>query len=570
MKTAWQNLNNNRSLYLALVGGLYIVLLAIGGSVIYALPKERIVEPLKIWVPWNLKINLLVVLAALILTFGDIRSAVKQFYDRRGVALIGLLLLGFTMTCFVTERTHRIYFDEDIYANVGQNIATVNQTGFTNYGSFEYGEYFPHWIEYNKEPSGWPFLMSLPFQLLGTDELYGFLLNNVLFVGSILVVFLIAWELTAGGWLASFLAALVYGLIPHNLIWFNTMAAEPSAAFFGGLCAYVFIVTMRTQKDRHLFMLAALLPMACQMRPESSLIFFWAMGAVLVLSPRTLMRKETWAIGLVALLFLLPHLLHFYAMSDQSWGAEGPKFAWSFFSQSIKANGLYYLNNQHFPAVFTFFSLVGLLGASRVALRYRLLLLLWFVLFWGIFLFFYAGSYQYGADVRFALVSFIPLAVLAGLGGGQLRDILASSLRGATSTSLIMALTVSVFIGFLPLVRVEGQEAWGARFDHKMAKQFIEAIPRRSVVLTQIPTMFLLWGQGAIQTYAGINQPELIKDLMVKYQGNVYFHFNFWCNAESKENVSMCQMIGERYAVEEIVLTREQHYEFGLYRLSLK
>ncbi len=46
---------------------------------------------------------------------------------------------------------------------------------------------------------------------------------------------------------------------------------------------------------------------------------------------------------------------------------------------------------------------------------------LWFVLFWGIFLFFYAGSYRYGADVRFALLSFMPLAVLAGIGGEALR-----------------------------------------------------------------------------------------------------------------------------------------------------
>jgi 4-amino-4-deoxy-L-arabinose transferase-like glycosyltransferase len=569
LKTAWQDLSSNRRLYLPLICGSYLVLFGILAGFIHTFPKEQMVEPLKTWVPWSLKINLLVLLVSTVLCYRDIHSALKQFYDRRGICLVALLILGFLLTCFVSERTHRIYFDEDIYANVGQNIALLNQTGFTNYGTYEYDEYFAHWIEYNKEPSGWPFLISLPFQLLGVDELYVFLLNNLLFVGGILLVFFIVWDLTQR-YLASILAALVYTLIPHNIIWFNTMAAEPSAAFFGGLCAYAFIVYLRTREDRHLLVLAALIPMACQMRPESSLIFIWAMVAVLMFSPKVLGQKETWAIGLVATLFLLPHLLHFYAVSGYSWGAEGPKFAWSFFTENIVTNGPYYFNNREYPAFFTFLGLLGLLGSSRVDPRWRVLIFLWFLFFWTIFLFFYAGSYRYGADVRFALVTFMPLAVLAGMGGSVLRDQLARSLNGSTSTSLVVALAVALFIGFLPLVRLEGQEGWGARFDHKYARQFIDAIPRRSVILTQVPTMFLLWGQGAIQTYAGINHPDLIASLMAKYQGHVYFHYNFWCNAESKENAAMCQMIGERYNVEEIGLAREQHYEFGLYRLTLK
>ena len=74
---------------------------------------------------------------------------------------------------------------------------------------------------------------------------------------------------------------------------------------------------------------------------------------------------------------------------------------------------------------------------------------------------------------------------------------------------LVIVLLVS-WLKFLPLVRLVGQEAWGARYDHDHAREFIKKIPNRAIVLSHIPTMFLLWGQNAIQTFAGINNPEII------------------------------------------------------------
>jgi hypothetical protein len=53
------------------------------------------------------------------------------------------------------------------------------------------------------------------------DEIYAFYLNNLLYVGGILIVFFIV-RVIAGGWFAGLVAALIYCLIPHNLIWSNT------------------------------------------------------------------------------------------------------------------------------------------------------------------------------------------------------------------------------------------------------------------------------------------------------------------------------------------------------------
>ena len=135
---------------------------------------------------------------------------------------------------------------------------------------------------------------------------------------------------------------------------------------------------------------------------------------------------------------------------------------------------------------------------------------------------------------------------------------------------LIVGIILASFLQFLPFVRRVGQEAWGARYDHHYARTFVQKIPDRSIVLSQTPSMFLLWGQNAIQTYAGINHPELILELMKKYNGHVYFHHNYWCNAKSESNRNLCQSIHEKYRLEKIVTAREQDYEYGLYQIFLK
>lgn len=547
--------------------------MSLWGIVVYILDyfsKETVEGLLQKWIPLNLKINLLLILIAVFICYKDFVGFAKKFVNKSGVLLPALFLISLAIASLVAPQTHRIFYDEDIYANMGQNMALKNQTGYCNYGTFEYGEYHPHWISYNKQPSGWPFLISLVFQFFGTDERYAFFLNNVLFSAGVLVVFSITWHLCEV-FFTAFIAALAFSIIPHNLIWANTAAAETSAGLLTGIVVLSLIVFLKRKKDRHLFLLMLLIPFACQMRSESLLILGWVLISILLYSPRILAEKRLWTLGLLTTVFLLPHILHTLTVSGHSWGAEGDKFSLQFFWNNLYTNGIYYFNNRCFPVLLTVLALTGLLY-PRESYRPRFLIFLWFILFWGIFLFFYAGSYEYGADVRFSLLSFMPLSILAGIGAGFIRGkiVIRDNRYARLASPLLILLILAGFLKFLPLVRQVGQEAWGARHDHTYAKAFIERIPRRSMVLTQTPTMFLVWGQNAIQTYAGINYPDLIQDLMEKYQGHVYFHYNYWCNVKSERNRRLCKAIQSKYQLKEIVVAHEQNYIYGLYQMSFK
>ncbi len=569
LKTRLGKLYENR-FFPVLLLAMHLLVIGVVLFFIDSYSKTALENILMKWIPVNLHINFFFIISAGILCLPAIKEHLKNYLNRKGILIAAVLVAAFMLSSFFSPRNHRLYYDEDIYANIGQNIALKSQTGLCNYGTFEYEEYYPHSVSYNKEPSGWPYLISLVFQVFGVNELYAFFLNNLLFAGSVLLAYLITWHIT-GNFQASLFSCVIFGLIPQNLMWGNTIAAEPAAAFFAGLSFLILVLYIKTHKDSCLFLLMTVLPFSCQMRPESGLIIPVLAVYILLFSPGILSDRKFWTYSLFAALMLIPHFIHIYAVSGHSWGAEGSKFALSFFSNNFSVNGLFYVNNIEFPAVFTILAFSGLLF-SRDSIKHKACFLTWFLLFFAIFLFFYAGSYHYGADVRFSLLTFLPLAVLAGTGAEAVRSRLESLIPSPQSTGTFLMVFLILFsaIRFFNIAHREGQEAWGARYDHKYAKEFILNIPKRSIVLSQNPAMFLLWGQNAIQAYSGLEQPELIKQLIDKYQGNVYFHHNYWCNTKSIRNIRLCEAIREKYTLTEVATAREQDHKYGLYRISLK
>lgn len=560
-----------------LLWAAHLLLLGVVVWIVDHFNPHEIEKILKIWVPWNFIANLVFISVGLFLCRHDICGALKKLRRRRVAPLLLLPASVFVFIVWAVPATHRIYYDEDIYINTAQTLAYANRSGFCNYGTFENGKYQPHWIAYNKQPAGWPFLISLVFRFMGTREMYAFFLNIFVFCGSIIMVYLITRKMTADGMMA-FVAALVYAVMPHNLIWANTAAAEHAAAFFTGLTILLAVIFLTGGKDRHLFLLSVCLPFAAQMRPESILIYPLILLCFVIISPGILRQRKIWIFAVLAAVFILPHLLHLYTVSGQKWGADHSKFSMLYFGRNFSDNGLYFLNHRYFPTALTVLAAIGLLGSSHL-LKFRILTATWFIFFWGVFIFFYAGSYGYGADDRFALLAFMPLAVLAGLGSGRLRDKavfltrrigILPGIRLQPVYLVILAVIILEFVYFLPFVRQTGEEAWASRHDHLFAEKFIRNIPQDAIVLTHNPTMFLNWGQGAIQAYTGIAHPDHIRRLLEKTNGHVYFHHDYWCNTDSKAPQRLCRAISEKYELIEVGRARERDYTYGLFQMRVR
>jgi hypothetical protein len=483
-----------------------------------------------------------------------------------------LPLVVFFVALIVVEtippQTHRIYYDEDIYENVAQNIVWLGRAQMCNQGVLSDGVFECRADEYNKEPNGFPFLLSLVFRITGVSEGAAHHLNHGVFALGALAVY----------WLAAMLfqkvrvaigAATVYVLVPQSLLWAATVAAEPAASATGALALGAFVLFCRAPSWRTTLFAAGFLAFATQVRPESGLILGVAAAFVLLLHSKLLASPELYRLALLVFILLGPHFAHLWSVRGEGWGAgETGKFSWALAGHNLRTNLGYFIGGRDFPRYFTLLVLLGIVHLRRW--RERLWVAIWFVAAFGIFIPFYAGSYRYGADVRFAFVSAAPMALLAGAGLGLLSSVLE---RYSTKRWVLAApnlLAVYAFTAYLPLVRAVGTESWASRADHEIARQMIEELPENSILLTHNPGMIQVMGQSAAQASIATYQPALVDDYFRQFEGGVYFHYNFWCNVDDPVQNEFCTSVLKTYSTRVVLDRSERFYRYVLYRLLPK
>lgn len=539
-------------------------------------------EYLKSVIPIVLEINFFLIIVALLINLELFKRIISSIPKKTWITVIIIAVFGLIVTAFVAPRTHRIFFDEDIYINIGQTMAGLNKAGLCNNGGNEYGKYYCNEIFYNKEPYGWPFLISLVFRLFGESYLPCFLLNNFIWMFSILLVFLISFllfeNMTAG-----LFGALIFACIPEALLWSNTAALEPSAMFMGGFAVYTALLFAKNPNHKTLFLCTVCLPFAFHFRPESIMIALPAFLIVVFYAPGELANKRTYFFLILFFLLMAPQIAHLISVRHEDWGAtDGIKFSFDFFKNNLRVNTLFYFENEKFPILFTLFSFLGIilplphLSQNRNTQHQEMtfhwkakcIALTWFVLFWGIFLFFYAGNYKFGADVRFSLVSYIPVAILAGYGAAAVCGKTLTSTGFKHAMAAVCILILFCFTGFLPHVRAVTQEGWIARADHDFAEKISKKLPFNSILLTHNPNMFLVWGHNAAQAAIGLYNPAVMNYFFQRYTGGVFFHYDCWCTVDDQVQSMICNEILKKYTTKKIIEHQENDKKFTLYRLQ--
>jgi hypothetical protein len=519
-------------------------------------------ETLRWLSPRSLELTFLLLVTGAFLSF----SAIRDSLPGRSLFLplaAGVVALAAVAT--IPPRTHRIYYDEDIYENVAQNIVWMGRAQMCNEGTIEEGTFRCDAFEYNKEPNGFPTLLALAFRFGGVREGAAHALNHLVFALGAMSVCWLAAVLFDGAW-AGAGAALVYLSIPQNLLWGATVAAEPAAASFGALGLGAWTLFCRRPAPGTALFGAAGLAFASQFRPESGLILAPAAIATLLISRDVLGRRDFWWAALLALLLLGPHFAHLAAVRNEGWGSgEGGKFSLAAARANWKPNVDYFTGGEDFPPLFTLLALLGLVHPRR---REAVTTLVWFLAFFGIFIPFYAGSYRYGADVRFSLLSAAPLSILAGAGiaWGSAR---LHRFRGASSSLRLapFALVLYAFTAYLPFTRAVGRESGASRADHAAAERMVAEVPEDAIVLTHNPGMIQVMGRSASQTSTVTYQPETVDAYFRRFSGGVYFHYNFWCNVPDPMQNEFCANVLARYGTRVVVEESFGFYRYVLYRL---
>jgi len=542
--------------------GFVLVTGALGAWLLSSTPKQM-QETLRFVSPRAAEIAFLLLIAGAGLSFSEIRDSLPSRSLWHPLA-VGLLALAAVKA--IPPQTHRIYYDEDIYENVAQNILWMGRAQMCNEGTLEADTFRCDASEYNKEPNAFPFLVSLAFRLTGVRESASHALNHVVFaLGAVALYWLSAMLFERAS--VGFGAALVYTLTPQNLLWGATVAAEPGAASFAAVGVGAFVLFCRRPSWRTGLFGASALAFACQFRPESGLVLAAAGAIVLFLARDLLRRQALWATALLTLVLLVPQLAHMWAVRHERWGSsQSGKFSLEYAKANLGPNVRYYARGEDFPGLFTALALLGLIRPGRR--RESLSILVWFLLLFAIFVPFYAGSYRYGADVRFSLMSATPLAALAGAGLGWLFEL---SRRHRPDSRLLAAapylLVVYAASVYLPFTRAIGRESWASRADHAAALRMVAEVPEDGLVLTHNPGMIHVMGRSAAQTSIASQQPARVDEFFHRFPGGVYFHYNFWCNVDDPTQNEFCRQVLALFKTRVVLEESSGFYRFVLYRL---
>jgi hypothetical protein len=478
-------------------------------------------------------------------------------------------LCAWALTATAPPRTNRIYYDEQIYQGVGRNLSDLHRAQMCNDGSVEYGRLQCAQGEYNKEPNGYPYLLSLVYRVAGVSDAAAFRFNNLVAGLSVLVTIVLAALLFNDARIAV-LSGIVLALLPMQLHWSNTAAVEPVAALLCATSMMAAVHFARTRTTSALVWTIAVTAFTLNARPECVLIVPVIALTLLLLAPHEFLTRRLWLGAAGGAVVSSVALLHILAVSNEGWGTTGPQLSWQHAVANVSTNFFFFFRDERFSALCGAAAVVGLLTPGR--LRERLTLFGYFLAFWLVFLFFYAGSYNYGADVRYSLMTFVPIAILAAAGLWRLADHTRWLTRGTWTDGLafaaIVAILLAQFLWYLPLVRETGEEAWAARSDVKYAREFVARLPPNSVVLTHNPSMFHMWNVSAAQMSVTRGDPHAIERLQSRFAGGVYLHWNYWCNVPDPVQNSFCKAGLHEYAHELVESRRERNFEYALYHMQ--
>ena len=518
---------------------------------------------LKILQLWSLETCVFLGLLIAVVVLYDLRHAL----DRRDtLAVSALMALALALVLGLAPRTNRIFYDEQIYQNIGQNLADTGRAQMCNDGTLHDGRLRCSNGEYNKQPYAYPHVLSLGYRLVGVGTTTAFAVNAIAMALAVGFLYLLVLFLFSDR-VAAFFAALLLALTPEQLLWSATAAVEPSASLACIAALLAAACFVRSRSTVSLAGTAVATAYAVQFRPESFLIVP-VVGLLLWQRTRDeFTRPRLWWAGLLLLALTAVHVAHMVAVRNEGWGTTQDRMSLAYVAANLRVNGRFYLADARFPMICTLLAILGLSG--RRAEPGRLAMAFYFLSFFGIALLFYAGSYDYGADVRYSIATYPPMMILAGLGMARLvRPIERLAPRLPVSQGLAAAVVLQFFWWYSPVVRSTADGAWAARADVQFARSLVPGLRGHAYVLTHNPGMFQVWGVNAGQMSLAVTNPAYLNDLAARFPGGLYLHWNFWCNVQDPVQREFCAKVLDLRPGEPVREFRERDQHYILYRLE--
>jgi 4-amino-4-deoxy-L-arabinose transferase-like glycosyltransferase len=562
---------------------------------------------------------------SILFAWEDIKQVLSKNLNRYSIIMLFFIIIFFLLfSIFLLPKTDLVYFDENIYQGIALNILHNGNALMCWYGTPYVQKCFVNQLDF--DPAGWPFLISVSFGLFGISNAVSHSLELFLGAISIIFVFMIASILNERKEFAS-ICAVIFSLVPELFIWSNTLA-NPDVSFmtFTVLALLLFLIFMKKRNKKTLVPFVFCLIFMVYLRVEAILLvpFFF------VVSPtfgddriiKTLIAEvkiahklfsETGILFLIltSILLVEPQIYTMLATTPELQANAAfylypntPIFSSSYVLPNLSAN-ISFLGGllKNYPIVFLpNITILALLGAlflllnrkNKSGLAILLLLLGLFFIYFIFYLFYFAGSVLVGGSVRFFLILYPPLSVLAAFGVLGLGDLIAGlidktrypkreRLRCIICAALILLIFVVPFAYTAPLLinptynsygfplnnvtdKIQGLNPYTTQYA-KNSEDFIQnnykLVPPNCLVLSEIPSIWFMLNRSA----SSLPETDIFTNSSYDSYSCYYLDYDFWCTV-SPSNTTSCKFYTTNYNLK-LVATKSsgRNSNFSIYKI---
>lgn len=394
---------------------------------------------------------------------------------------------------------HRIYYDEDVYANMSRNLAAGLGGGVTVLWLPSVKE-----VERYKWPLGFPALALPWIAAFGTED-GPVILNQWCGIATAALIGFLAFRWT-GDFAAAIAAVLLFCLNPIAAGWYRSGSAEPSAV----MLALSSLAASDLSASRGPgWVVASLLSalVAVNFRLDNAVL---VVPLALSLGARLLTLPRKYVLILIALAApLVATLVSQTSILGQHYLTARPesRFSSGLILANLASNFRFLLDNELLPFTCAGFAVLLWLAWHE---RKWLVLLLWVVSQTALLSVYSVGQYSAPGGSRFLLVPSVVLTLsligaLAKLPPDYRRWMLAASLLGCCLTFPDRNQTWN---------RLDSINS-SPRLEHEAVLRWARALPPGSVVMSDLP---YLWESAGVMTAP--RRP----DISARTSGPLYWH----------------------------------------------
>ncbi len=425
---------------------------------------------------------------------------------------------------------HRLFFDEDIYINIANNLAHAPVNQVTVMGG-------PDEIEvssYYKEPPGWPVLLSLVFLITGRSESVAFWVARILFALAVAAVFHLSCEMIKSRRQA-IIAAILFGATPICL-WFSVSAGTDIPAALLAILGMWGLVTGNGP------LACAGIALAAQTRMELLIL----VPLVWLLSKIPFKWKATTA-GLVAVeiahVFWVMSVAPVLAQAERVPAAFSPRYV----VMNLRSNLAYLFNPYEFFGLTLALAFgIAIYGGWRAARDHHRLIYLPALGLLCIYLFFYAGSFE--MNPRYSIQVLAPIAVLS-----------ASFMEGRRAILLF-----AIVLPYTHPYELPGY-AQALAADHRMSAEIAAQLSPNDLIVSAQPEMFINQGRRAMNVLFALDHKEKLEEEFGRRK--IWYHSGVRTNASDTQDALADGWVKSNFELHLIQLQEASGMRVAFYEL---